>query len=660
MYSRLSAFAVLFLAPAALGQPPAGGQSALPAGARLQLGTLALRHTSPVHARLRFGPDGKTLFSCDGTGVILWDLRTGQPLRTYRQGWLFALSPDGKLLGLRGNIDELHVVDVATGKTLHTVTCANDWIRCAAFSADSATLFTGGDQRTIRSWQAADGKAVRKFAKAAGLVYWLAAGADDKTCLCLAASATDKVQVFDTATGKPLRTLGKALAVAATPDGKTAVGSRDDDVILYDPAAGKERLRFRGNDGDISVLAVAPDGKAVAVAGYDDEFRLYDLSTGKPARVLPGLRGPVYGLAFSGDGSLLAAAGWGGVIRIWDWRSGTELLNEGHRAAVVGLAFTPDGKTLFTRGLDATVRAWDLSAGKEIRRFPSHDGVSQPQPTFAIFQALDHRSLLRSTADGLAVADWTTGKDFAPAFVPRGLPAALSPDGTRLLTYRWQDAEKKQAAAVTYTLWDLARGEKIQEFTHSFKDLPAVADAGAGPAAVAIAPDGKSVATSWLYLRQGAIATQRVGHGVSLWDVATGQEHSLGAGPALNLAFLDGGKTLACADRHDDTVGAPADRPRPVMEFWDVASGKKVRTLEGPAELGDTVAFSPDGKLFATIGGRSSRTVCLWRTATGVLLKQFGGHRHQVECLAFSPDGHVLASGSRDGNVLLWEVLAFR
>jgi WD40 repeat protein len=213
---------------------------------------------------------------------------------------------------------------------------------------------------------------------------------------------------------------------------------------------------------------------------------------------------------------------------------------------------------------------------------------------------------------------------------------------------------------VTYTLWDLARGEKVRDFTPSFKNAPPVANAGARPVAVAIAPDGKSIATSWLYLKHGPMYTIRVGHGVSLWDVATGQERSLGTAAAMNLVFLDGGKTLVCADGNDDTPRAPADRVKGVMQFLDVASGKPLRTLEGPAEWGDALAFSPDGKLFATTGGPESQDICLWQSATGVQLKQFAGHRHRVECLAFSPDGHMLASGSRDTTVLLWEVLGFR
>jgi WD40 repeat protein len=601
------------------------------------------------------------LFSCDGTGVILWDLQTGEKLRTYPQGWLFALSPNGKTLALFGRIHEIHLVDVASGKTLHTVDCGKDWIRCAAFSADSETLFSGGDHQIIREWQVSSGKAVRQFKKATGSVSWLSPSADGKTCLCLASVLPSTVQLFDAAAGKPQRSLGNVLAVAATPDGKTVVASRGGDIIVWDPATGKIRQRFHANDGgandgDIRVLAISPDGNTVALAGYDDEFRIFDISSGKETRLLPELRGPVYALAFSADGTTLAAAGWGGVIRLWRWRAGKELYDGGHRDAVVSLTFSPDGKMLISRGLDYTVRVWDLAAGQEIGRVSSHEGGKQIREPFSMLHALDNQSLLRSVVGGLAILDWKTGK-YRPLETPiQGTPAAVAPDGKRLLTYQLQGSAAERTAVVIYTLWDLTRGEKIRDFTHSFKDAPAIANAGAWPEAVAIAADGKTIATSWSYRRHGPMYTMIVGHGVSLWDVATGKERRLASAAFAYLAFLDGGKTLVCAHGNGKSLGVADERDKGVMEFWDVATGKKFREFEGPAEWGGVLTFSPDGRFFASAGGDDLAVVYLWRTASGTLVKQFAGHRQRIECLTFSPDGRMLASGSSDTTVLVWEV----
>ncbi len=250
-----------------------------------------------------------------------------------------------------------------------------------------------------------------------------------------------------------------------------------------------------------------------------------------------------------------------------------------------------------------------------------------------------------------------TGKERSLTNLPKGFPAAVSADGKSIVTYQLQGVWSEKTSAITYTLWDRVRGEKIREFTHAFKDLPPAADAGASPAAVAIAPDGKTIATSWVYLRHAPMYVIRVGHGVSVWDVATGKERQIDTALANNLIFLDDGKTLVCADGETGFPRQDADRGKNMMELWDVATGKKLRALQGPAKWGGVLAFSPDGKLFASAGGRA---VDLWRTATGERIKQFRGHRSQVECLVFSPDGRMLASGSRDTTILLWEVLHLR
>jgi WD40 repeat protein len=70
------------------------------------------------------------------------------------------------------------------------------------------------------------------------------------------------------------------------------------------------------------------------------------------------------------------------------------------------------------------------------------------------------------------------------------------------------------------------------------------------------------------------------------------------------------------------------------------------------------VAFSPDGKILAS--GSNDHTVRLWETATGKELRRFVGHEHDVISLSFSPDGRTLASGAYDRAVCLWEVKTAR
>ena len=79
--------------------------------------------------------------------------------------------------------------------------------------------------------------------------------------------------------------------------------------------------------------------------------------------------------------------------------------------------------------------------------------------------------------------------------------------------------------------------------------------------------------------------------------------------------------------------------------------------LTGHTNAVESVAFSQDGALLAS--GSRDGTVVLWNATTRQNTDTFDGHTDVVSAVAFAPDGTLLASGSSvDGTVKLWNVLA--
>jgi WD40 repeat protein len=67
------------------------------------------------------------------------------------------------------------------------------------------------------------------------------------------------------------------------------------------------------------------------------------------------------------------------------------------------------------------------------------------------------------------------------------------------------------------------------------------------------------------------------------------------------------------------------------------------------------VVFSDDGKLIAS--GSSDKTVKIWNVATGEEERTLEGHTDSVNSVVFSKDGKLIASGSDGGTIKMWNVM---
>jgi WD40 repeat protein len=353
--------------------------------------------------------------------------------------------------------------------------------------------------------------------------------------------------------------------------------------------------------------------------------------------------------------ALLGICYWG----YWGWQS-SQLQHEytalvGHLDGVYSVAFSPDGKVLASSDSD-TVKLWDVATGKEIKTLAAQRDVGQGKGLSQVAFSPDGNTLafLGYLKPKVRLWDMATTKERGVLGSDGAVIAmAFRPDG-RLLALGSHSHDFKNPRNSRISLWDMATGEEVIRLDPAFQVV-----------CLAFAPDGKTLAAAGIkmvLLEKGG--AQDVAE-VKLWDVDTRKAlHTITdiVGPVRSIVFRPDGKLLAVGNYT-------------TMDLWDVATGEArassrrhssmVFSPDGvPASLGGhigmvtSLAFSPDGELLAS--GSADRTVLLWDVDGVSNLDTFRGHTGAVTSVAISPDGERLASGSDDKTIRLWNIAAFK
>jgi WD40 repeat protein/serine/threonine protein kinase len=417
---------------------------------------------------------------------------------------------------------------------------------------------------------------------------------------------------------------GNVRLLASSPATQILATAGDGDyVTFWEANTGRIVNMVHSDHGTVRGLAFAPDGKYLATGGDDKCVRLIQPVTAETL-ILRGHSGNVACVAFSPDGHLVAsgAAGDKDKIKIWDVAKKKVLhtLPPEHKDAVQAIAFAPDGKTLASGSKDGAIKLWDLQTHKARATLPGHPGgvlvlAFDPQkPDILASGGADKIVRLWDGAEGHEI------KQLKPPLNHVVHTLAFSPNGQRLVAGSAWDG--------TMRIWDF-EGDKER-----LTELPQ----SAGVQAVAFLADGRSLAV-------GLASEFNV---IRLQDVSPAKltPAPLPAGHRRYLrqvAFTPDGKTLVSLSSDND--------PR----FWDLSTLMDRTSVNGATYYNGAMALSPDGQTVAACS-RDSKSVQLWDVATAQSKGTFArGHGDRIDVLAYSPDGKVIASGSRDKTVRLWD-----
>jgi RNA polymerase sigma factor (sigma-70 family) len=557
----------------------------------------------------------------------------------------------------------------------------------AAYTPDGKALLTAGRDKTVRLWDLATGKEVRRFdwgqvqldndlqpardqiLQRFEKQFWddtarssqAALSADGKL---VAASRGGVVHLWETATGRKLRDLDTKqqwlLQLAFSADGRSLLTlGRDQATAVWEVATGRCIERTDGKPSG-SAGVTLPDlvgQKGIVSPGWqylawlhigegatNSFIRIRERATDKE---LFTITDAATAMTFSADEKTLIWFSLRGEIVITDVATRRELrrLRAPALNIATDIALSPDGECLAVSRADHVIDLWDLTYGGRWCRVSQACGIAHSgdavKPAGDILGALVRPALayspdgkkLVSSFGGATIhqVSMETGKLISrPDNGPQAAVSTLglSADGKALWTYGHGDPLR---------YWDWSKGTETSRCELLVNQTHFVF---AADDCFAFADDTEVALGS-----AGAQETRRI---------------KIGEVPPVALALSPDGAWLAIRS------GAP-----PQVQVWDTKTLQKHYTLgpagEDPTNNGKVVTettgvvppdlvFSADGRFLA--GGGRARQLSLWDMATGATLWEAPVEAGQmIERFAFSPSGFCLAAIQGDSTVMLYEAL---
>lgn len=607
------------------------------------MGTVKFKHDQYAQA-IVYSPDEKSIYTTSRDGTVRqWDLLTGKSIKAWDMKvplGPMCLSPDGKQLAvaegyrLAPHLDlatlpqqeqyAVHLIDLTTGTVQKKLTDSTAPVLCLGYSADGQLLAAG-----------------TQSGKAAPLLVWnLAAGKLERS----------------------IKGIHAIQHLAWSKDAsKIYVTNSDRSIAVFDSKTGLQVFANARERGMIYAMALSPDQSMMAIGGdLTDEantiaIKIYSTKDWKLLQTLIGHQNSIVSLTFHAGGNLLvsASAKPEAAIKVWNIAQKSAVTQYlGHTNDILGVAITASGHSLATISLDGSIRQWqtsqvkppktlfqgkapiwclatndtrylavgadqsailrDLTTGKEVQKYTEH----QAAVTAGCFRH-DGAEIATGGAGDFAIRLWdtATGKTNATLKGHTGVITALiySPDGKRLYS---------ASADKTIRIWNLADKKQLFKLDQH-----------------------RSVVTSLALNLEGTLlASGGADNIIRIWRTHDASElRSLigHVGAITGLAYSPGGNLLA-------SVGADG-----ITKIWDPSTrSDPLRTLSGHTGQLMAVAFSPNHKFLATAG--ADATIRIWNMNNGSEMRALQGHSDWVTSLAFLGDSEGLLSASVDGSIKLW------
>ena len=328
--------------------------------------------------------------------------------------------------------------------------------------------------------------------------------------------------------------------------------------------------------------------------------------------------GFVESVAFSPDSTIFASGSRDGTVKFWDVGTLSHIATLESDSGVRSVVFSPHGRTLASGMENGTVRLWDVE--RETLTATLEGDLIVHSVAFS-----PDGKILAAGLKGGTVRLWDLETETSASFswyVGHVLSVAFSPDGSRLAAGLSNSSSGPDHA--TIQLLDVKTDSEIVTLSGHTLYIQSVA----------FSPDGTTLASG------SADGTVR------LWDVETG----------TNTATFDFNSIVHSVTFSRDGSILAAALEDASIRIYDLETGRELGSLVGHVFPASSLAFSLDGTLLASVGGRYKPVqvwdVSKWTIPSPVTLAKTSGDAQQELSGALLPKPFVVEVRDRRGNPL--------
>ena len=628
-----------------------------------------------------FHPDGRSIASAsrwDKT-IHIWDVETGKSLKVFKIDSFLSspdviFSPNGKLLAASYDDGErgwITIWSFPSGNEIHSLELNTKGSGPIDFSVDSKTLVAQSSRGIISMWEVQSGKVLQSFAGQDSEITLVNFSADGQKLLSVS-FRSNVVQIWDVKTRKNIQTFSVQYPNYAALDPRSqylaSIGS-DDLIHLWDVTSGK---LIRSFDSPLTyekyqnVILFSPSGEYLLSGGADQSLLLWDVQSGTVINTYGGHTDMVNSIDSSPDDKLIVSGSEDGEIRVWEIDTGYLLYTlYGHEGAITDVAFSPDGKYIVSAGKDDTIRVWDQFTGKQILGFRgrifggansvsfSKDGsiiVAGGGGNVRLWEATTGE-LLRSFSYTHTILSMTYSES-------QDLLAASTADGKILLWSTKYEAPKSpqyllgHTGAIHYVdfssngnllvssgedgsvrLWNMSSKTPLHTFLGHTKPVLSVEFSPDNTQIVSASKDG----TARLWDIKDLTIIRKMSHDNMQFHDQYGRSTEI-----TQARFSSDGQTIITASEDHS------------IRLWDVEIDEPVSIFTGYES--DAFAISPDETLIASCNYDEDLHLRDFSSGQALSLSQGYQHFYCSSSMVFSPDSKMMATGTDEGFVDLWNV----